>query len=218
VDALQSLNNPATTIAIVEDNESVRAALAFQLATASFEVAEYASGESLLRSAEFWNYDCVVADICLPKMNGLQLLAEIKQAAPYVSVIFVTGCGDISIGVQAMRDGAIDCLEKPIDDQTLLKAIERGADLSRKKRAECERRLELLERRETLTPREREVFALVTGGLLNKQVGATLGATERTVKTHRGRVMNKMNAGSLADLVRMAQILEIHPAFDGHLT
>ena len=131
----QSPKSPATvTIAIVEDIESVRAALAFQLATASFEVAEYASGESLLQSAEFRKYDCVVADICLPKMNGLQLLAEIKQSAPYVSVIFVTGCGDISIGVQAMRDGAIDCLEKPIDDQTLLKAIGRGADLAQKAR------------------------------------------------------------------------------------
>lgn len=113
-----------------------------------------------------------------------------------------------------MREGAVDCLEKPIDEQALLNLISRATDLYRMKRAEHQRHLELRERECTLTPREREVFALITNGLLNKQVGAALGATERTIKTHRGRVMDKMNAGSLADLVRMAEILQTQPIFD----
>jgi two-component system, LuxR family, response regulator FixJ len=211
------IETPSTTepirVAVVEDDEHFGMALVFQLLTAGFQVAAYRSAESFLESSLSEAYDCIVADICLPRMNGLQLLAEIKQSVPFVSIIFVTGRGDISIGVQAMREGAVDCLEKPIDDQTLLKSIGRATDLYRAKRAEDRQRLELQEREGTLTPREHEVFGLITSGLLNKQVGATLGATERTIKTHRGRVMDKMRADSLADLVRMAEILQIHPTF-----
>ena len=216
VDAFM-IETPSTTepirVAVVEDDEHFGEALVFQLLTAGFQVAAYRSAESFLESSLSEGYDCIVADICLPKMNGLQLLAEIKQSVPFVSIIFVTGRGDISIGVQAMREGAVDCLEKPIDDQTLLKSIRGATDLYRVKRAEDRQRLELQEREGTLTPREHEVFGLITIGLLNKQVGATLGATERTIKTHRGRVMDKMRADSLADLVRMAEILQIHPTF-----
>jgi FixJ family two-component response regulator len=109
-----------------------------------------------------------------------------------------------------MREGAVDFLEKPINDQALLRAIIHGADLTRKRRAEHSQRTELERRRDSLTPREREVFVLVAAGLLNKQAGAELGTTERTVKAHRERVMSKMGADSLANLVRMAAILELH--------
>jgi FixJ family two-component response regulator len=214
--AVARVDTPTTPIvAVVEDDERFREALVFQLATAGFHLESYPSAESFLEASDFKNCDCIIADICLPRMNGLQLLAEIRQSISYASIILVTGYNDISVGVQAMRGGAVDCLEKPIDDQTLLETVGRAADLSRKKRADNLYRLELQEREETLTPREREVFALVAGGLLNKQVGAMLGATERTIKTHRGRVMNKMNAESLADLVRMADSLRIHPIFRG---
>ena len=125
-------------------------------------------------------------------------------------MVFLTGCGDISCAIQAMREGAVDYLEKPADDQRLLDAVMRAAELARRKRAENARQIELRRREVTLTPREREVFALVTAGLLNKRVGAELGATERTMKTHRGRVMDKMNAESLAELVRMAEMLQVH--------
>jgi FixJ family two-component response regulator len=210
--AVEKGETPARTIvAVVEDDDRFREALVFQLTTASFEIESYPSAASFLESSDFKNYDCIVADIYLPRMNGLQLLAEVRQSAPCASVILVTGYNDISIGVQAMREGAVDCLQKPIDDLTLLQTVGRAADLSRQKRADNMHRAELKEREETLTPREREVFALVTGGLLNKQVGAVLGATERTIKTHRGRVMNKMNADSLADLVRMADRLRVPP-------
>jgi FixJ family two-component response regulator len=202
----------AITVAIVEDDERFREALAFQLTSAKFEIEAFPTAESFLESPAFKDFDCGIVDICLPKRNGLQLLSEVKRADSFTSIIFVTGCGDMSLGIQAMREGAIDCLEKPIDDDTLLNTLRRAAKLAQKKRIDHLQRIELRQREETLTPREREVFGLVTNGLLNKQVGATLGATERTIKTHRGRVMNKMNADSLADLVRMAELLQIHLA------
>jgi len=201
-------------VAVVEDDEPQRVALAFQLETADYHVTVYRSAESFLEAPESKEFDCVVADICMPRMNGLQLFAKIKQSLPFVSVIFVTGCANMSIGVQAMREGAIDCLEKPIDDATLLNAIRRGHDLARIGRAEHIRRIALGELERTLTPREHEVFALITSGLLNKQVGAELGPTEQTIKRHRGRVMMKMGAASLPDLVRIAEVLHIHPAYD----
>jgi FixJ family two-component response regulator len=197
-------------IAIIEDEESMRNALVFQLGTAGFEVVAYASAEELLESPDGRNFDCVVADIYLPRMNGLQLQEELNRTVPYASIVFITGHGDLSLGMHAMRQGAVDFLEKPLDDQALLGSITRGAQLSRERRAEQFRRIEFEKLERSLTSREREVFALITTGLLNKQVAAQLGTTERTVKAHRASVMNKMGAASLADLVRMAGILQIH--------
>lgn len=217
IDAENRRKTEGITIAIVEDDERAREALAFQLGTAGWQVAAYPFAEAFLEASGSKEFHCIVADVCLPRMNGLQLLAEIKRLQPFVSIILITGHADMSIGVQAMREGAVDCLAKPIDDQALVNAIRRGADLSRVKRAEHLQRLELDKRESTLTPREREVFALITSGLLNKQVGAILGPTEQTIKIHRRRVMQKMGADSLADLVRMAEVLQIHtigkPAF-----
>jgi two-component system response regulator FixJ len=198
------------TIAVVEDDERMRQALHFQLSTAGFQVATYSSAEKFFEASAAMEFDCVVADIYLPRMNGLRLQEELSRTVPYVSIVFITGHGDLSLGMHAMRKGAVDFLEKPLDDGALLSAITRGAVLSRKRRAEQLQRIELEKRQSTLTPREGEVFLLITAGLLNKQIGAELGATERTIKAHRGRVMDKMNAGSLADLVRMAGILQIH--------
>jgi FixJ family two-component response regulator len=197
----------AATIAVVEDDERVLEAMNFQLGTAGFVVKPYNSAESLLESPSAKDSDCIVADICLPKLNGLQLLSRIKEIAAFVSVIFITGHGDLATGVQAMREGAIDCFEKPADDQVLIYAIERGIELTRTNRAQYLHRFELQERQKRLTPREREVFTLITAGLLNKQVGAELGPSEGTVKKHRGRIMRKMGADSLAQLVRIAEIL-----------
>ncbi len=196
-------------VAIIEDDERVRQALVFQIGTAGFEVAPYASAEEFFEAANAKEFDCVVVDIYLPKMNGLQLQEELNRTVPYASIVFITGHGDLSIGVHAMKNGAVDFLEKPVNDEALLNSISRGADLSRRLRAERVRRVELEKRHGSLTSREREVFSLITAGLLNKQVGAELGTTERTVKAHRQRVMSKMGAGSLADLVQMAAILQI---------
>jgi FixJ family two-component response regulator len=199
-------------VAIIEDERSVRQALAFQLDTAGLEVVPYACAEELLEAKDAQKFDCVVADIYLPGMNGLQLQEELNRTVPYASIVFLTGHGELSIGMHAMRKGAVDFLEKPVDDQVLLDSIARGAELSRNRRAEHAKRTELEERQDSLTSRERETFTLITTGLLNKQVGAELGTTERTIKAHRARIMNKMGAGSLAELVQMAEILQIHSA------
>jgi FixJ family two-component response regulator len=197
-------------VAIIEDEGPGRQALAFQLGTAGLEVVPYASAEELLAVEDAQKFDCVVADIYLPGMNGLQLQEELNRTVPYASIVFLTGHGELSIGMHAMRKGAVDFLEKPVDDQVLLDSIARGAELSRNRRAEHVKRMELVERQDSLTSRERETFTLITTGLLNKQVGAELGTTERTIKAHRASIMNKMGAGSLADLVRMSEILQIH--------
>jgi FixJ family two-component response regulator len=209
----ENIKTDATTgpirVAIIEDNERVRQALFFQLSTAGFKVVPYSSAEELLEAADAKEFDCVVADIYLPRMNGLQLQEELNRTVPYASIVFITGHGDLSLGMHAMRRGAVDFLEKPVDDQALLSSIARGADLSRRRRAEQFERVGYEKLQRSLTSREREVFALITTGLLNKQVGTELGTTERTVKAHRASVMSKMGADSLAALVRMAGILQI---------
>jgi FixJ family two-component response regulator len=198
------------SVALIEDDDSVRQALSFQLRTAGFEVAAYSSAEELLEASDAREFDCVVADIYLPKMNGLQLQDELNRTIPYASIVFITGHGDLSLGMHAMRKGAVDFLEKPVDDHALMSSIARGADLSRRRRTERSRLIDLEALHRSLTSREREVFALITSGLLNKQVAAELGTTERTVKAHRASVMIKMGADSLADLVRMAGVLHLH--------
>jgi FixJ family two-component response regulator len=210
VEACATIQN--VIVAVIEDDERTRRALVFQLATAGVEVEPYACAEEFLNAATAKDFDCILVDINLPRMNGLELQEELNRTIPYASIVFITGHGDLPLGMHAMRKGAVDFLEKPIDDQTLLSSIARGTHRSRTRRAEHYQHIELQKRHGYLTPREREVFDLITTGFLNKQVGAELGTTERTVKAHREKVMSKMAAGSLADLVRMADVLQIHPA------
>src|SRR5581483_7421052 len=197
-------------VAVIEDHQSMRNALERLLRASSFETACFASADDFLRAADCSAFDCAVVDVHLPGKSGLQLQTEMRRKAPFTSLIFITGHADLALGVRAMREGAIDFLEKPVNDQTLIEAIHRGAVRSRQRRAAFDEESELRRRCDLLTPREHEVFALITKGLLNKQAGAQLGTTERTIKAHRARVMEKMGAESLADLVRMAGALEIH--------
>jgi RNA polymerase sigma factor (sigma-70 family) len=199
--------NDSARVAVVDHDERSREALAFQLTTAGFEVASYPSAQELLANENGNNFDCVVAEIFLPRVNGLQLQEQLMETHNFVSIVFITERDDLSIVVHAMKAGAVDVLSKPIDDEALLTAIERGVQRTRMERKEHIQRFDLEERFRSLPPRQREVFAMITAGFLNKQVAAELGISERTVKVHRERLRRKMGADSLAELARMASML-----------
>lgn len=201
-------------IALVEDEDRVREALACQLSSAGFQVVPFSSATDLL-AEDVCNFDCSIVDIFLPAMNGLELQEQLTQLGKFVPIVFITGRGDLMLGVEAMKRGAVDVLEKPVDDETILNAIARGVALSRAQRARSVRRVEVEARFKSLPPRQREVFALITARLLNKQVAAEMRITERTVKVHRERLRRKMGADSLAELSRMAEILQFHSSSPG---
>ena len=196
---------------LVDDEPSVRRALTRLLRAAGLEVASFPSAEALLAEVKQTTHGptCVVADLQMPGLTGLGLQDELARRGLDLPLLVVTGHGDVPSTVRAMKGGAVDFLEKPVSESDLLDGV--GRALSRHRDLhDTRRQKELLEARlERLTPREREVFALVAAGLLNKQVGFELGTTEKTIKVHRARVMEKMEATSLADLVRMAGKLGI---------
>jgi FixJ family two-component response regulator len=201
----------AGKVFLVDDEPSVRRALTRLLRAAGLEVTSFPSAEALLAevSPAEKGPACVVADLQMPGLTGLGLQDEMARRGLNLPVLVVTGHGDIRSTVRAMKGGAIDFLEKPVSESALLDGVGRAL-LRHRDLNDTRRQKELLEARfERLTPREREVFALVASGLLNKQVGFELGTTEKTIKVHRARVMEKMEATSLADLVRMAGRLGI---------
>ncbi len=198
------------TIALVEDDERAREALAFQLSTVGYHIVPFASGHGLL-APSVADFDCIVADIFLPGMNGLELQERLINTGNSVSIVFITGRGDLAIGVQAMKRGAVDVLEKPINDAALLTAVMRGIQRSRAERERREHHAALYERFSSLPARQRDVFTLITAGLLTKQVAAELGISERTVKVHRERLRRRMGADSIAELARMAEMLGLQP-------
>lgn len=199
-------------VALIDDDKSARTSLARLIKTAGIEVVSFSSAPEFLEDPIRNQVDCAVTDVRMPGVDGFKLQETLAQTLPYLSVVFITGHGDIPMTVRAIQGGAVDFLEKPVDDEALLEAIRRAAARSRDQKVSHAEIDDLQRRYDLLTPREREVFQLVTAGLLNKQAGAELGTTERTVKVHRGRVMFKMKAESLAELVRMADLLHIRPA------
>ena len=201
-----------TKVAVIDDDKSARTSLARLIKTAGIEVVAFSSAQEFLDDPIRAQVDCAVTDVRMPGVDGFKLQETLAETLPYLSVVFITGHGDIPMTVKAIRGGAVDFLEKPVDDEALLEAIQRAAKRSREQKASRAELDDLQRRYELLTPREREVFQLVTAGLLNKQAGADLGTTEKTIKVHRARVMFKMNAESLAELVRMADQLHIRPA------
>lgn len=202
----------STRVAIIDDDASARKSLARLLKSAGIVATTFCSAGEFLENPDHVHVDCAITDMRMPGVDGLKLQETLAQTLPHLSVIFVTGHGDVPSGVKAMKVGAVDFLEKPVDDKLLLEAVRRAADRTRTRRA-SRAELEILKRRyESLTPRERQVFQLITSGLLNKQAGAELGTGEKTIKVQRARVMEKMKADSLADLVRMASQLEVQPA------
>jgi FixJ family two-component response regulator len=200
-------------VAIIDDDASARKSLARLMKSAGITAHTFSSAAEFLQDALRDQVDCAVTDMRMPGLNGLMLQEKLAETMPHLSIVFVTGHGDVPSGVKAMKSGAVDFLEKPVDDEALLQAVRRAAERSRNSKVSRVKLEELQQRYERLTPREREVFQLVTSGLLNKQAGAELGTTERTIKVHRARVMEKMQAESLAELVRMAdQLIARRPA------
>lgn len=199
---------------VVDDDESVRRSLARLLTSAGYAVETFGSAAELLGREPLTGPGCLVLDVQLPGLSGLDLHARLRSAGADVSAVFVSGHGDVAMGVRAMKDGAVDFLTKPVNDVELLAAVERALARDRLARGHRAELNELRQRDSALTQREREVCALVATGLLNKQVAAVLGTSEKTVKVHRARVMTKMQAGSLADLVRIADRLGMRHSSD----
>jgi FixJ family two-component response regulator len=197
------------SVFVVDDDESVRQSLKNLVGSVGLRVEAFASAQEFLRSKLMDVPGCLVLDVRLPGLSGLDLQKRMADAGIEIPIIFITGHGDIPMTVRAMKAGAVEFLTKPFRDQDLLDAIRQALDRDRTAREQRAEIAELRSRFDSLTPREREVMGLVVTGLLNKQIAGELGTSETTVKIHRHQVMEKMGAGSLAELVRMADRLKV---------
>jgi FixJ family two-component response regulator len=203
------MNGRPAKVFVVDDDVSVCVALSRLIRTAGLHVETFGTAAECLNADRLKDADCLVLDVHLPDLSGLELQANLTALGLELPIVFITGRGDIPMSVRAMKAGAMEFLTKPFDNRQLLDAIEQGIARCRSAKRHDEQLLELQRRYQSLTPRERQVFALVVRGLLNKQSAGELGTAEKTVKIHRGQVMRKMEAASLPDLVRMAEKLPI---------
>jgi FixJ family two-component response regulator len=200
---------PQPTVLIVDDDAQVRESLRNLIRSVGLQVELFASAQEFVQSQPPDSPSCLVLDVRMPGLSGLDLQKQASEAGLEIPIIFITAHGDIPMTVRAMKAGAVEFLTKPFRDQDLLDAIQQALQWSRKAREQLAATEALRRRFATLTPREREVMERVVAGLLNKQIGAELGTSETTVKIHRHQVMEKMGAHSLPDLVRMADRLGI---------
>lgn len=202
------MTEPHPTVFVVDDDAAVRKSLVRLLKSAGYHAESFASADEFIECRKRNSLPgCALVDIQMPGIDGLQLQRELINSTHEIPIIFITGYGDIPSSVKAMKAGAVDFFSKPFNDDDLLRAIREAIQRDQRERSERAERVSLAARLATLTPREREVLDLVVRGLLNKQIAAALGASEKTIKIHRGRVMGKMQVQSVADLVRAAEKL-----------
>jgi FixJ family two-component response regulator len=197
---------------IVDDEEAVRRSIARLVRSAGLRAETFSSAQAFLAQKVGDEPACIVLDVRLPDQSGLDLQAAMGPTQRSMPIIFITGRGNVPMSVRAMKEGALDFLEKPFDSEALLESIQRALAKSREGRGVATERMAIERRLATLSPRERQVLALVVKGLLNKQIAGALGAAEKTIKIHRGRVMSKMDAASVAELVRMTYTVGFTPA------
>ena len=206
------MNGLASVVFVVDDDEHVRTAFARLIRSAGYRVETFDSAEAFIERADLESCPaCLLLDLQLPDLSGLALQRRLHEWLP---IIFISGHGDLSSAVDAMKAGASDFLPKPVSESVLLDVLERALERARRMFESRAERADIQSRLDHLTPREREVMTLVVAGYLNKQVASELGAAEKTIKIHRARVMEKMKAGSLAELVRLAEKAGCAPAAD----
>jgi len=211
------MTGPDCVVFVIDDDPLVRDSIADLILSAGLAIEAFGSTAEFMRTERPDIPACLILDVQLPGPSGLDFQLELHKAGIEIPIVFITGHGDIPMSVRAMKAGALEFLTKPFSGPELIDAVKQALIRDREVREQRSAILELQDRVATLTPRERQVLALVVAGLLNKQIAGELGTTELTIKVHRGRVMRKMRASSLADLVRMAEKLKISPAPQGML-
>ncbi len=198
------------TIFIVDDDPSVRKSTQLMLESVGFNVKTFASAQDFLKAKIHDDLGCLVLDVRMPGISGLDLQEKLVSAKSLLPVIFITGHGTVPMSVRALKAGAADFLQKPFEEQDLLDAINRAITRQKEEKSKKDEADKLQQRVKALTPREYEAFSLLVTGMANKEIAYKLGTSERTVKAHRAQIMEKMNAGSFADLVRFAEKLKTH--------
>ena len=202
------MTDKPATVFIVDDDQEVRQALALLMESVGLQVETFESGNDFLRQFDPDRPGCMILDVRMPGMSGLELQARLAAEAIHPPVIIITGHGDVPMAVRAVQAGAVDFIEKPFNDQALLDSVHRALDLDARKRGRASRLAEIRARLQTLTPREQEVMKLVVAGKRNKVIALELSVSQSTVEAHRARVMEKMEARSLSDLMRMVLAVE----------
>lgn len=195
------------TVFVVDDDQAMRGSLHWLIESVGMQVETFDSAHAFLDAYDPGRAGCLLLDVRMPGMSGLELQAYLGRRAIRIPVIIITGHGDVAMAVKAMKAGAVDFIEKPFDDEQLLNSIRKALEYDEQQRALQARKAEIAARLVALTPREREVMAMVTDGKSNKEIAAALSVSAKTVEVHRARVMDKMRADSLAELVRMAMLV-----------